>query len=82
MAAGGRGKPRRAPGTPVVMLKARVSEDTRVLANAAADALGVTIARYIELLIAADASTGCDRSLLSRGTDAAMQHQEYRRTAA
>ncbi len=63
------------------MLKARVPEDTRVLANAAADALGVTVARYLELLIAADASVGPDRSLLANSPGTVRSPREVQSAA-
>ncbi|PWJ23351.1 hypothetical protein ATK17_3845 [Branchiibius hedensis] len=52
-----RGRAKRAvpAGTPAVLLQGRVSPETRDAARAAADAAGISIAAYIELLVQADA---------------------------
>ncbi len=44
-------------------MKTRVSESTKVRANAAADALGITMAQYVELLIQRDEFDDAGRPL-------------------
>ncbi len=54
MTAGGPGRTRRPMSTPLVAMKNRVPERTKARANAAADALGITVGQYVELLIERD----------------------------
>lgn len=49
--------------TPLIGMKARVPEGTRARANAAADALGITLGRYVELLIERDEFDAAGRPL-------------------
>ncbi len=63
MPAGGPGRRRRPPGIPLVEMKNRVPEGTRARANVAADALGITLAHYIELLVQRDAFDDTGRPL-------------------
>ena len=44
-------------------MKTRVSESTKVRANAAADALGITMAQYVELLVQRDEFDDAGRPL-------------------
>lgn len=54
MPTGGAGRTRRPATTPLVGMKSRVPERTRLRANAAADALGITLGQYVELLVERD----------------------------
>ncbi len=54
MPIGGPGRARRPASTPLIAMNCRVLESTRVLASAAADAIGITMGRYVELLVQRD----------------------------
>jgi len=63
MPAGGPGRTRRRSAAPLVGMKARVPESTRARANAAADALGITLGQYIEVLVQRDTLDAAGRPL-------------------
>jgi len=63
MPAGGPGRTRRRSAAPLVGMKARVPESTRARANAAADALGITLGQYMELLVQLDEFDSTGRPL-------------------
>lgn len=54
MPTGGAGRARRSKSISLVGMHSRVPENTRARASAAADALGITLGRYIELLVERD----------------------------
>lgn len=54
MPTGGPGRTRRPASTPLIAMNCRVPASTRIRANAAADAMGITMGRYVELVIARD----------------------------
>lgn len=54
MPAGAPGRSRRRAKTPLVEMKVRVEAPTRDRAGAAAAALGISVAHYIELLVSGD----------------------------
>ncbi len=54
MPAGGPGRARRQKTIPLVGMHTRLPESTRTRAGASADALGITLGQYVELLIERD----------------------------
>jgi len=63
MAAGGLGRRRRRPSTPFVEMKSRVPETVKARVNVAADALGITLGQYIEVLVQRDTLDAAGRPL-------------------
>jgi len=68
MPKGGGGRARRLAPTPVVGMQCRVLASTRTRANAVADRLGVTMGRYVELLVERDQLDANGRPLWAAAT--------------
>ncbi len=63
MAGGGAGRARRRDVTELVGVHCRVPESTRTRGGAIADALGITMGQYVELLIERDELDAAGRPL-------------------
>jgi len=63
MPAGGAGRARRRNAIPLVGVHCRVPEGTRTRASSTADALGITMGQYVELLIERDEIDGAGRPM-------------------